>query len=530
MSQNKSSKYSFSFESPVRHLLHTNVAPTTQECAQITGYILVQSQRELAQLDDEMERLHVHFNDERFQKRLTQLNTKRAALAADIDAHSALLSPIRRVPDDVLREIFVASLPETNNAVISSRESPLLLCGVTSGWRQVALSTPWLWSSLHLVIPDEPYIKNRSFLIERWLTRSGILPLSLSVGSSPQTYHNFVSGFSRPLFDLLFTVSNRWQAIELMIPRKSLENNYAPFILSPTDVPRLTHVKFNARHGGALYLPFLAAPSISSLSLSYMPGVAEMTSATISWPLLTRLELFSGPRLSRGNPLRILERCINLESCTLALAYVDPDPISYKVLTLSHLHSLSVTCWDSTVAAFLLKHICAPKLKSLECFEPVGLSTFPFSNLLIKATKLRNIAVTGLFTRSAFLDWFTNHKPYLSSVETFQIHSQDNAWQGNDDFSDDDSILDAVAAALPALTALKVHGCSKFTATGLLAFCTARVNSGTPLQRLDIRFNRPSPEDILPSLADFISHGLVVSLKYEEPDEGKKSLIPPTGA
>ncbi|KAJ6561804.1 hypothetical protein B0H19DRAFT_903367, partial [Mycena capillaripes] len=66
------------------------------------------------------------------------------------DGHLALLLPIRRIPDDILRKIFVSCLPQTQNAAISPREAPILLCGVTSGWRHVALSTPQLWSSLHL--------------------------------------------------------------------------------------------------------------------------------------------------------------------------------------------------------------------------------------------------------------------------------------------------------------------------------------------------------------------------------------------
>ncbi|KAJ6578062.1 hypothetical protein B0H19DRAFT_932621, partial [Mycena capillaripes] len=146
--------------SPVKHLLRTNVAPTMQECAQITGHILVQSQRKLAQLDDEIERLHAHLNDEKFQKRLAQLNAERVALAADIDAHSALLLPIRRVPDDVLREIFVASLPAVNNTVISSREAPLLQCGVISGWRQVALSSGHHLISLFLTSPTSRTVRS----------------------------------------------------------------------------------------------------------------------------------------------------------------------------------------------------------------------------------------------------------------------------------------------------------------------------------------------------------------------------------
>ncbi|KAJ7683688.1 hypothetical protein B0H17DRAFT_941586, partial [Mycena rosella] len=117
--------------SPVRHLLHTNLIPTPEECAWISGHGLVEPQRELVRLDKEIRRI---------QNRLDKLNGQREELAGDIDAHLALLSPTRRLPADVLREIFVSSLPSTHNAIISSRESPLLLCHICSGWRNTALT------------------------------------------------------------------------------------------------------------------------------------------------------------------------------------------------------------------------------------------------------------------------------------------------------------------------------------------------------------------------------------------------------
>ncbi|KAJ7053857.1 hypothetical protein C8F01DRAFT_1165019 [Mycena amicta] len=43
-----------------------------------------------------------------------------------IAAHRALVSPMRRMPDDILRSIFVASLPRNRGAAISSDETSTL--------------------------------------------------------------------------------------------------------------------------------------------------------------------------------------------------------------------------------------------------------------------------------------------------------------------------------------------------------------------------------------------------------------------
>ncbi|KAJ7913573.1 hypothetical protein B0H13DRAFT_1612457 [Mycena leptocephala] len=67
-------------------------------------------------------------------------------LKEDIDAHIALASPIRRLPE-ILQEIFLSRLPTKHNAVIDTREAPLLLGYICSYWR-VSYAMPRLWTGL----------------------------------------------------------------------------------------------------------------------------------------------------------------------------------------------------------------------------------------------------------------------------------------------------------------------------------------------------------------------------------------------
>ncbi|KAJ6561721.1 hypothetical protein B0H19DRAFT_902303, partial [Mycena capillaripes] len=128
---------------------------------------------EVAELTAEIERL---------QALISQLTEKRDHLNDFIDPHLALISPARRLPPDVVAGIFIACLPSDRHAIMSSAEAPHLLCHVCSGWRKLALLTHRLWASLHIVAPlTGTKLRQINEAIDTWLSRSGVLPLFISL-------------------------------------------------------------------------------------------------------------------------------------------------------------------------------------------------------------------------------------------------------------------------------------------------------------------------------------------------------------
>ncbi|KAJ6605967.1 hypothetical protein B0H10DRAFT_1749327, partial [Mycena sp. CBHHK59/15] len=125
-------------DSPFKDILHTNAVPSDADCQRI-GALLVGPRKEAEELTQEIGRIQAMLND---------LAQKRDRLANFIDAHLALVSGARRLPDDVVQEIFEATIPPMH-AVMRGTESPLLLCQICRPWRRIALSTPRLWASLH---------------------------------------------------------------------------------------------------------------------------------------------------------------------------------------------------------------------------------------------------------------------------------------------------------------------------------------------------------------------------------------------
>lgn len=198
---------------------------------------------EVSELDD------LDLELERLEKIWYFIKEKRRVLANDIDAHRAYIAPIRRIPDDVLREIMMQCLPtEAPPSHITTHTAPVLLTHICSRWRDIALSTPRLWASLCVSFrlngpkPDEnPWnpptrwtdMKRFSLrdvstpsadlisvweddanAMRHWLSLTGACPLVLSFGYVPRVTHPI------PCIDLFFqfliATAPRWGSIDIV--------------------------------------------------------------------------------------------------------------------------------------------------------------------------------------------------------------------------------------------------------------------------------------------------------------------------
>ncbi|KAJ7127696.1 hypothetical protein C8R44DRAFT_560102, partial [Mycena epipterygia] len=131
--------------SPFTDILHTNAVPSDADCVDILK-LLQRPRQEVADLTEEISRL---------QSLLDETTRKRDKLKQFIDAHLSLVSPARRLPDDIVRTIFTACLPSDRNPTITSDEAPLLLCQLCRAWRSIALTTPRIWARIHIVVPAQ---------------------------------------------------------------------------------------------------------------------------------------------------------------------------------------------------------------------------------------------------------------------------------------------------------------------------------------------------------------------------------------
>ena len=139
----------------VDHLLNTN-----STLSQVQRNFL---QNSILQLDEQILDM---------QSKILVLQTSRSQLLQQRKCYSRLLSPLRSLPIEIFGEIFMYATRDCPMHVLN-------LSAVCQLWRDAALRTPALWSTLELVDYKSKY--NMDSHIDSWIKRARSYPLSLVV-------------------------------------------------------------------------------------------------------------------------------------------------------------------------------------------------------------------------------------------------------------------------------------------------------------------------------------------------------------
>lgn len=192
--------------SPVPHLLTSNNPPTPSEACAIKDF-LSDARRTRGAIEAEIER-----NDEA----LNHLRAKQDALQISIHQHESLLSPIRRVPQDILRQIFYLCLPIPSK--ISSFDNtiaPLLLTRVCKPWTQCAIASQQLWANFTITSGSAP----PGSLARTWISHANSIPLF------PQIIFTGTSIEARrawPAVAQAIQYCDRWETLSVTAPENML--------------------------------------------------------------------------------------------------------------------------------------------------------------------------------------------------------------------------------------------------------------------------------------------------------------------
>ncbi|KAH6896162.1 hypothetical protein BKA70DRAFT_1116954, partial [Coprinopsis sp. MPI-PUGE-AT-0042] len=344
----------------------TNYVPTVDETVAIRELIEAVEPR-IVSLDAEID----------------ALKKRRAIYASFVADHRALISPIRHMPPDILRNIFSHCVPyDTPGKVMQASEAPLLLVQICRHWRDLAIKTPTLWSTIFLKIPVPP--KGNSYqgnipqalfvslanvwrrkveslvnITTAWLSRAEGCPLSIFFrdinairAPGPQVFNeDFTLEPVKLLTSLICARSSQWAYLDLRVTESSpREETFLS--LSPSQAPRLRSIRvewmprqtifditthtihhnlgLTPEAGTTSPLHILKATGLQHLSLGSFTG--NLKDVPVAWGNLTEFSFFTGQRFFSGRTpstspsaaLALLQDCPNLVRCELNIFEYTP--------------------------------------------------------------------------------------------------------------------------------------------------------------------------------------------------------------
>nr|GAT54599.1 predicted protein [Mycena chlorophos] len=214
-------------------ILRSNSPPTDQQRAE-SRPVLNRLQNESNAISDELRRLKVTVARLNAEARCWRMLQGR--LDASMETYRSIVSPIRRMPDEILAEIFTQCVAQDRHPLSSDHSFSLLrIVRVCRRWRAVAFASPRLWRHInddchirHAGI-DAAYILPSSAIIQRCrlhLQHSGHhIPLSITCffpfdadflfdeleDEEAEQEVDDISNF----LDELFPTSARWQSLNL---------------------------------------------------------------------------------------------------------------------------------------------------------------------------------------------------------------------------------------------------------------------------------------------------------------------------
>lgn len=329
--------------SPVPNLLHTNRAPSPWETLLIKD-ALSKLQSDLLQIDCEI--YHI-------QSVQAQLLQKRDELREFGRVHNALLSSLRRFPHELLSYTFLLSVSDIDDTNAQElRKAVMLPAQVCRQWRNVALSTPRLWSQIHIDLKKRN-LKEEAEFAQTWLVRSGGCPLSISLSQF------MAVDVHKPLtpFETIFAHSDRWERLSLTVTHPLLH----AFRSAKSHFPHLQTLSIQSiTRDEEILDAFEIAPQLHSLTIGHN---IFPTRLRVPWSQLTYCNMHPY-QLSIDDCFEVLQHAFGLKKLLLHLHRPGPHQ-SRSLIRHEHLQELSIQA--NTELGPLFDKSSLPALQAFTC-------------------------------------------------------------------------------------------------------------------------------------------------------------------
>lgn len=343
----------------VARLLRTNASPLESERQEFSQFI-AEGRGRLSRLEEQISEAQVALRGFIEEKR---------RIEQDLIDYAAILHPVRRLPNEILAEIFLFfnHIPRRKRWSITQEETmPWTITHTSSHWRSTALSCPRLWS--HIAVHANNDNPRRSHALARLLgiqlQRSAPCSLYVRLGCQADITD------THPIIQMLIPTSQRWKILWLVhLPRplfgilstaqsffQSLSEVALHLESPPPDVQDITDTPLRDL--------FKFAPQLRSLT----GHPILLRPCQLPWSQITQFLSVSGGWSSCAQILDVMVRIPNLRTC---LFYNDTSigsgpPTQTQPARLEYLRDLNLNeRHENGNIGPLLERLTLPALDSL---------------------------------------------------------------------------------------------------------------------------------------------------------------------
>jgi F-box-like len=366
-----------------------------------------------------------------------RLTLKRYDVKRRINRFHSLI--IRQLPPDIMSTIFEFCLPNFDfmdfQPLPSKMECyPLSLGAICNYWREIAWSTPYLWSSFAFRVKGtQPNnLGLHMAMVKEWLDRSGQLPLTIRILSPPRKpikSHQVVVTLA--LAEIINQYCHRWSDLDLCIPQCFYQffhatDNHAPILRSIRFHSSYTNDTDDVRNF-ELTCPRLERADLSSY---------QMDRTNIQWDNLTHLIL---QHTSISNSSLIMCKAPRLVFCQISYPRYEAE-VQSEPLILESLRTLQLISNDHYSDGFL-DYFITPFLEELglssESPAPPEETAYLFERAAYfferSACSLRSFSIT--FNVSKHFERFMSLLPLIPSLKILLITSYPYRVSGDDSWN-----------------------------------------------------------------------------------------------
>lgn len=288
---------------------------------------------------------------EKCSPRKQQVVETSALVLAQINRYKIALAPWKLLPPELMQIIF--NYTQRSPLVLfppQGEQSPVLLCLVCKAWRELAMSTPELWSSVNVrlfschsmsVLKRQRQIESLFVVLRNWFTKAKGIPLNLKLTQGlgeweTQFIKSAIVPFLPRLQNLkLLVLENTFNEL-FRLPPGSMDSIVCLTVRADLTVPSRTD-----RDQRDSLNPFGSSPRLTELDVTLNShSIIDPQFIAFPWENLKSLRI--GNNMYLETFMEVAQRCKNLEEID-AIIVCRGGSCSFDTVNLPNLHTMSLS-------------------------------------------------------------------------------------------------------------------------------------------------------------------------------------------